>query len=530
MLDEEIRKSLQRCRLFCFGRRTFYRTARRAHSRYSSRMNTQSQHRPNNRADLAQIAKQAMIDRGLEPEFSIAVEQEMAAISAPSHETGGGIRDLTALLWCSIDNDDSRDLDQLSVSESLPNGAIKILVAIADVDTLVKKGTAIDDHAHNNTCSVYTAARIFPMLPERLSTDLTSLNEHEKRLTMVTEMVFDAKGDMTSSTAYRALVLNRAKLAYDSVAAWLEGQGELPAAAHAVPGMDAQIRAQDVVAQKLRAKRREQGALEFETIQAKAVFEGDQVVDLNVQAHNRARQLIEEFMIATNQASAHFLTGKGFASLHRVVRSPERWMRIVDVATALGEALPTEPDSKALEAFLVRRRAADPTRFPDLSLTIVKLMGAGEYVIDKPGSTGAGHFGLAVRDYAHSTAPNRRFPDLVTLRLMKAALIGAASPYTDAELAALATHCSQQEDDANKVERQVRKAAAALLLASRVGDCFDAIVTGASDKGTYVRVFSPPVEGRLLQGFEGYKVGRKLRVELLGVNVPRGFIDFARRD
>ena len=504
--------------------------AKRAHSRYSSCMNTPTAHYSNNRAVLAQIAKQAMTDRGLEPEFSTAVEREMGDIAGPSHETGGGIRDLTALLWCSIDNDDSRDLDQLSVSESLADGAIKVLVAIADVDTLVKKGTAIDDHAHNNTCSVYTAARIFPMLPERLSTDLTSLNEHQKRLTMVTEMVFDAAGELQSSTAYRALVLNRAKLAYDSVAAWLEGQGELPAAARAVVGMEAQLRAQDGIAQKLRAKRREHGALDFDTIQAKAVFEGDQVVSLAVQEHNRARQLIEEFMIATNQASALFLTAKGFSSLHRVVRSPERWLRIVDVAKALGEALPTEPDSKALEEFLVRRRAADPTRFPDLSLTIVKLMGAGEYVIDKPGSEGVGHFGLAVHDYAHSTAPNRRFPDLVTLRLMKAALIGAPSPYSDAELFALATHCSQQEDDANKVERQVRKAAAALLLASRVGDRFDAIVTGASDKGTYVRVFSPPVEGRLVQGFEGCKVGRKLRVELLGVNVPRGFIDFARRD
>ena len=493
-------------------------------------MNTQSSHRPNNRADLAQIAKQAMIDRGLEPEFSPAVEQEMARITGPSHETGPGIRDLTTLLWCSIDNDDSRDLDQLSVSESLANGQIKILVAIADVDALVKKGTAIDAHAHNNTTSVYTAARIFPMLPERLSTDLTSLNEDQKRLTMVTEMLFNGDGSMAASTAYRALVLNRAKLAYDSVAAWLEGEGELPAAARAVAGMDAQLRAQDVIAQKLRAKRREQGALEFETLQPKAVFDGDQVVDLSLQAHNRARQLIEELMIATNQATAHFLTAKGFASLHRVVRSPERWLRIVDVAKELGEALPPEPDSKALEGFLVRRRAADPLRFPDLSLTIVKLMGAGEYVIDKPGSAGIGHFGLAVHDYAHSTAPNRRFPDLITLRLLKAALTGSPSPYSDVELAALATHCSQQEDDANKVERQVRKSAAALLLTSRVGERFDAVVTGASDKGTYVRVFAPPVEGRLVQGFEGYKVGRKLRVELLGVNVNRGFIDFARRD
>lgn len=500
-----------------------------AQNRHDSSPSPQG-NRTNNRYDLAQIARQAMVDRGLEPEFSVAVEEQLAQIDGPARETGDGIRDLTHLLWCSIDNDDSRDLDQLSVSEPLASGAIKVLVAIADVDALVKKGTAIDDHAHNNTTSVYTAARIFPMLPERLSTDLTSLNEHQSRLTMVTEMVFNAAGDMTASTAYRALVRNQAKLAYDAVAAWLEGRGELPSAARAVAGMDAQLRAQDAIAQKLRSKRREHGALEFETLQPKAVFDGDQVVRLELQEHNRARQLIEEFMIATNEATAGFLTSKGFASLHRVVRSPERWQRIVDVAKELGEALPPDPDSIALEAFLVRRRAADPVRFPDLSLTIVKLMGAGEYVIDKPGSAGVGHFGLAVRDYAHSTAPNRRFPDLITLRLVKAALRGTPSPYSDAELFALANHCSQQEDDANKVERQVRKAAAALLLASRVGDQFDAIVTGASDKGTYVRVFSPPIEGRLLQGFEGLKVGRRLRVELLGVNVPRGFIDFARRE
>ncbi|MEO7254367.1 MAG: ribonuclease catalytic domain-containing protein, partial [Casimicrobium sp.] len=349
---------------------------------------------PNNRFDLAQIAKQAMTDRGLEPEFSPAVEKEMAQITGPSNEHGADIRDQTKLLWCSIDNDDSRDLDQLSVSETLANGATKILVAIADVDALVKKGTAIDDHAHNNTTSVYTAARIFPMLPEQLSTDYTSLNGGERRLSVVTEMVFDANGEMTATTCYRSLVFNYAKLAYDSVSAWLDGKGELPEAARAVRGMDAQLRAQDSVAQKLRLKRHENGALEFESIEPKAVFEGDEVVRLDVQAHNRARQLIEEFMIATNQATAKFLTEKGFASLHRVVRSPERWQKIVDVAKDFGEVLPPEPESKALEDFLVRRRAADPVRFPDLSLTIVKLMGAGEYVIDKPGSQSIGHFGL----------------------------------------------------------------------------------------------------------------------------------------
>ena len=483
-----------------------------------------------NRFDLAQIAKQAMTDRGLEPEFSPAVEKEMAQISGPSREQSAAIRDQTQLLWCSIDNDDSRDLDQLSVCEALGNGATKILVAIADVDALVKKGTAIDDHAHNNTTSVYTAARIFPMLPEPLSTDFTSLNGGEKRLSVVTEMVFNGDGEMTSTTCYRSLVFNHAKLAYDSIAAWLEGNGDLPDAARAVPGLDAQLRAQDVVAQTLRTKRREHGALEFESIQPKAIFEGDEVVRLDVQAHNRARQLIEEFMIATNQAAAKFLTERGFASLHRVVRSPERWQKIVEVAREFGEALPPEPESRALENFLVRRRVADPVRFPDLSLTIVKLMGAGEYVIDKPGGAGIGHFGLALQDYAHSTAPNRRFPDLITQRLVKAALVGAPSPYSDAELLALAKHCSEQEDVAIKVERQVRKSAAALLLATKIGQRFDAIVTGASDKGTWVRVFSPPVEGRLVQGYDGYKVGRKLHVELVSVNVAKGFIDFVRRD
>ncbi len=494
----------------------------------SDRNRPSNQH--SNRFDLAQIATQAMTDRGLEPEFSRAVETEMTQIFGPSREQNADIRDQTKLLWCSIDNDDSRDLDQLSVSEALPNGATKILVAIADVDALVKKGTAIDDHAHNNTTSVYTAARIFPMLPEQLSTDFTSLNDGEMRLSVVTEMVFDADGEMTSTTCYRSLVFNHAKLAYDSVSAWLEGKDELPDAARAVPGLDAQIRAQDAVAQKLRSNRREHGALEFESIEPKAVFEGDEVVRLDLQAHNRARQLIEEFMIATNQATAKFLTEKGFASLHRVVRSPERWQKIVDVAREFGEALPPEAESKALEEFLVRRRAADPLRFPDLSLTIVKLMGAGEYVIDRPGSAGIGHFGLAVQDYAHSTAPNRRFPDLITQRLVKAAFVGAPSPYSDTELFALAKHCSEQEDDAKKVERQVRKSAAALLLANKIGQRFDAVVTGASDKGTWVRVFSPPVEGRLVQGYDGYKVGRRLPVELVGVNVAKGFIDFVRRD
>ncbi|OAI43435.1 ribonuclease II [Verrucomicrobia bacterium SCGC AG-212-E04] len=487
-----------------------------------------NQRRRHNREDLAEIASAAMIDRGLEPEFPPAIAQQLGSIRGPAREFDPGIRDLTSLLWCSIDNDDSRDLDQLSVSEVLPDGAIRVLVAIADVDALVRKGTPVDDHARRNTTSVYTAARIFPMLPERLSTDLTSLNADEDRLAMVTEMDFDRGGTMTSSSNYRAIVRNKSKLAYDAVAAWLDGQAEEPSAARAVSGMDQQLRTQDELAQRLRARRHEQGALELETIQPKAIFENDEVVDVREQPHNRARQIIEDLMIATNGVTARFLAAKGLAAFRRVVRSPERWQRIVGVALELGESLPAAPDAKALEAFLVRRRLADPLRFPDLSLVIVKLMGSGEYVVERPGAAAVGHFGLAVRDYTHSTAPNRRFPDLITLRLVKAALAGEASPYSDGELEALAKHCTEQEDNANKVERQVRKSAAALLLESRIGQRFDAIVTGASDKGVWVRILVPPVEGKLIRGGERLKVGQKVFVELVGTNVERGFIDFVR--
>ena len=487
-------------------------------------MNISGRH---SRADLAEIANQAMIDRGLEPDFAPDVVKQLAGISGPGREDGG-VPDRTALLWCSIDNDDSRDLDQLSVSEELGNGSVRVLVAIADVDALVKKGTPIDDHARTNTTSVYTAARIFPMLPERLSTDLTSLNPDQDRLAVVTEMVFDRDGVLQSSSVSRARVRNKAKLAYDSVSAFLEGKGEEPAPARAVAGMDAQLKAQDAIAQKLREHRHEQGALELETLQPKAIFDGEQVVDLRQEAHNRARQLIEDLMIATNGVTARFLESKGFASLRRVVRFPERWQRIVEVAKEEGEHLPPEPDSKALEEFLARRRRADPIRFPDLSLVIVKLMGAGEYVVENPGGVPVGHFGLAVRDYTHSTAPNRRFPDLITQRLLKAALAGAPSPYSGAELEELARHCTEQEDDADKVERQVRKSAAALLLENRLGQRFDAIVTGASEKGTWVRILAPPVEGKLVHGSEGLEVGRRLRVKLIATDVDRGFIDFVR--
>lgn len=477
------------------------------------------------RSDLRELARKAMLDRGLLPDFDAATRDQVASLDGPAPPDG--VRDLTGLLWCSIDNDDSRDLDQLSVAEPLGNGSARVLVAIADVDALVAKGSPADLHARVNTTSVYTGPCIFPMLPERLSTDLTSLNDGETRVAMVVELVVDGDGDASASASvFRAAVRNRAKLAYDSVAAWLDGEGPEPAAIAAVPGLADNLRLQDRVAQRLREERHRHGALDLETIRPRAVFEGEEIRELAVDRENRAKQLIEDFMIAANGTTARFLDSRGLPSLRRVVRSPERWQRIVRVAEEHGDSLPGAPDSAALEAFLVRQRRRDPLRFPDLSLTVVKLMGSGEYVVEAPGASAPGHFGLAVRDYTHSTAPNRRYPDLVTQRQLKAALAGATPAYDAAELGELATHCTRQDDAANKVERQVQKSAAALLLENRVGDRFDGIVTGASEKGTWVRIFHPAVEGRVVHGWDGMDVGERVRVKLVGTDVERGFIDF----
>lgn len=480
------------------------------------------------RADLKAIARRAMVEKGLEPDFSRDALAELDAIHGAARiAVGGGIRDLRDRLWASIDNDDSRDLDQLTVGERLADGRTRVFVAVADVDAVVAKGTAIDAHARTNTTSVYTAAEIFPMLPEKLSTGFTSLNENEDRLAVVVAMTVDSAGSLSDCEIFRAAVRNRAKLAYDAVSVGLEG-GEFPERAREVGGIVEQLTLQDAAAQALRGRREEEGALDLETLEPRAVFHDDAIVDLALQPKNRARELIEDFMIAANGVTARFLAGKGLAALRRVVRSPERWQKLVAVAAEYGERLPAEPDSRALEAFLRKRRKADPLRFPDLSLVVVKLMGAGEYVVEKPGQTPIGHFGLAVRDYTHSTAPNRRFPDLITQRLVKAALAGEPPAYDAAELSVLAAHCTEQEDDADKVERLVRKSAAALLLEQRIGQRFDAVVTGASEKGTWVRIFQPPAEGKLVHGWEGLEVGDKLRVKLISTDVERGFIDFVR--
>ena len=482
------------------------------------------------RSDLVRIAGEVMAERGLEPEFPAAVHAQLATITGAGRDQDSRIRDLTALPWCSIDNDDSLDLDQLTACEPLAGGVVKILVAVADVDALVAKGSAIDAHAWINTTSVYTSARVFAMLPERLSTDLTSLNPDQDRLAIVTEMVVAPDASITQATLYRATVRNHAQLAYDALSAWIESEGELPEAARAIAGLEQQLRTQDEVAQRLRLRRHAQGSLELETFQPRAVFDGERVVEIRQQVQNRARQLIEEFMIAANECSARFLAAAGGASLRRVVRSPERWLRIVEVARKYGESLPKTPDSVALAAFLAKRHRADPLRFPDLSLVIVKLMGSGEYVVERPEGPPIGHFGLAVRDYTHSTAPNRRFPDLITQRMVKAVLAGRQPPYSVAELGALAEHCSAQEDAAQKVERRMRKSEAALLLDSHVGQQYDAIVTGSSESGQWVRIFAPPAEGRLESGLRGLEVGQKLRVKLVSTDVERGFIDFVLVD
>ena len=480
------------------------------------------------RSILQRIARRTMIERGLLPDFSVQAIAELNSIHGPVTEVEGPMRDIKNLAWCSIDNDDSRDLDQLSVAEAIPDGAVKILVAIADVDAIVTKQSALDDHAKHNTTSVYTAAQIFPMIPEKLSTDLTSLNVDSDRLAIVVEMVIAGDGSLQSSDIYRAMVRNHAKLAYNSVADWLEGSGPMPQAIGMVSGLDENLRLQDRVARKLKSLRHQHGALDLETIEARPVFEGEEVKGLEAEKRNCAKDIIEDFMITVNGITARYLAAKKLPSLRRVVRIPERWDRIIELAMEHGITLPQEPDSKALDEFLIFAKSSDPLRFPDLSLSVIKLLGAGEYVVELPGGSTAGHFGLAVKDYAHSTAPNRRYPDVITQRLLKAAIADGPMPYAVDELETLAKHCTEQEDAAKKVERQVGKSAAAMVLESRIHERFDAIVTGASAKGTWVRLLHPPVEGRLMSGFEGADVGHRLRVELIHTDVERGYIDFKK--
>lgn len=487
-------------------------------------MHTYEKH---HRAILQNIAHRVMLERGLLPDFSNEAISELKRLQSSPKDIPD-VQDMRNLLWVSIDNDDSLDLDQLTVATAMADGKVKIMVAIADVDAFVGKGTALDKHAQHNTTSVYTAAKIFPMLPDLLSTNLTSLNLNEDRLALVIEMELAVDGFLLNSRVYRAFVCNHAKLAYNNIAPWLEKRGKVPEAISAIPGLEENLLLQDKAAQSLKKLRHIHGALTLETIETKPIFDGDQIKELVPEEKNRAKEIIEDFMIAANSITARYLSSNSFPSIRRVVRTPKRWDRIVEIAENHQYELPYEPDSKALDAFLVHAKAADQMRFSDLSLAVIKLLGSGEYVAESSDETAPGHFGLAVKDYAHSTAPNRRYPDLLTQRLLKAALEGMPAPYSKEELDELALHCTEAEDIAAKVERRVEKSAAALMLESRLGETFDSIVTGASEKGTWVRLLTIPVEGKLEEGFENLDVGDQINVQLILVDVQKGFIDFRK--
>jgi exoribonuclease-2 len=480
------------------------------------------------RIALQQIARKAMIARGLEPDFPAAVLTDLMKITSPAIFKPGIAKDMRDKLWCSIDNTESLDLDQLSCAEQLPENKTRLYVAIADVDALVAAHSNIDDHAGKNTTSVYTVAQIFPMLPEKLSTDLTSLSFGTDRCSFVVELIVSEDGTVEQSEVYSALVKNRAKLDYLSVGAWLEGAGPIPTEIARVEGLSENIKLQDHVAQKMKELRYLHGALDLETIEASPVFDGDTLKEMKVEQKNRAKDLIADMMIASNSATARFLNGKNFPSLRRVVRVPKQWDRIVELASEHGYSLPAKADSKSLSGYLSYFKQKDPDHYADMSLSVLKLLGSGEYVMETPGASQEDHFGLAVKDYTHSTAPNRRYPDLVTQRLLKAAISGKSVPYSTEQLEEIATNCTTKEDDVKKVERLVEKSAVAMLMESRIGEEFDAIISGASPKGTWIRLFSPHVEGKLVKGFKGFKVGQKLRARLVYVNAEEGFIDFEK--
>lgn len=479
-------------------------------------------------ARLQKIAQTILTESGFKIDFPPAVLKEVEKAKPATIDSAKNIRDMRHMLWCSIDNDDSEDLDQLSVAEDLKNGAVKIFVAIADVDAVVPQGSATDLHAAYNTTSLYTPAQIFPMLPDALSTDITSLDPGVDRLAMVIEMTISNDGLVIDADIYSAMVHNHAKLAYNSVAAWLEGTGDMPARIGEVPDLEENLRVQHAVAQKLKKQRALRGSLDFDTIQSKAKFDGETLVELELEVRNTSKSIIEEFMVASNGVTARYLASQNFPSIRRVVKIPRKWDEIVKVAANYRHKLPPVPDSIALDRFLMKQKDTDPLHFPDLSLTIIKLLGAGEYTVMFPGGTTDGHFGLAVKDYAHSTAPNRRYPDIITQRLLKAALAGKKVPYSNEELMLLAQHCTDAEDAAKKAERQIRKSAEAMLMESRVGEIFNAVVTGVVEGKAWVRLVDIPVEGMLLFPDPGIVLGQELRVELDRTDAERGFIDFKK--
>ena len=476
--------------------------------------------------NLVAAAHAAMLEHGFQPDFPEGTDKELAGILA-DQTLPQGLKDLRGLLWSSIDNDTSKDLDQIEWAEKLGDGRIRILVGVADVDERVHLGSVIDKHAQSETTSVYTGVKVFPMLPVELSEGATSLNENEDRAAIVIEYCVDASGAASDGQAYRALVRNRAQLAYPSVGAWLEGQGDAPARVAASTELAAQLKLQDEAAHRMVGNRFQHGALDIETIETRPLMQGDVPTEIARTEKNRATSLIEEFMVAANGVMARHIEGAKVSLIRRVVRVPKRWDRIVQLAAGMGATLPAEPDSKALNDFLLAQKLKDPDRFPDLSLAVVKLMGPGEYVLVRPGVESPGHFGLAVQDYTHSTAPNRRFPDMVAQRILKAVTAGGAPPYTDDALDAIATRCTEMEDAARHVERDMEKRIAAVVLHPKIGQTFDGIITGANQHGTFVRTLGPDVEGMVVRGAKGLDVGDRVRVKLVATDPVRGFIDFA---
>jgi exoribonuclease-2 len=483
--------------------------------------------------NLIAAAHAVMIERGFQPDFPQGTDAQLAAIKAhPETPAAPDAQDLRSLFWSSIDNDTSKDLDQIEWTEQLPDGRIRVLVGVADVDARVEKSSVIDGHARSETTSVYTGVQVFPMLPTQLSEGITSLNENEDRVAVVIEFAVDSTGAASGGKAYRALVCNRAQLAYNGVGAWLENRGPAPAKVAASADLAAQLKLQDSAAQRMLNCRFQHGALDLETIETRPVMLKDQVVEIASLEKNRATSLIEEFMVAANGVIARTFEDGGVASIRRIVRTPKRWDRIVELANGLGTKLPADPDSKALNEFLLAQKQKDPDHFPDLSLAVVKLMGPGEYVLVKPGEVSPGHFGLAVQDYTHSTAPNRRFPDVVTQRLLKAWLAKTPQPYSEGDLNAIAQRCTLMEDAARKVERDMQKRIAAVVLHPRIGQSFPAIVTGVNEHGTFVRTLDPHVEGMLVNAGKpgakkGLDVGDRVTVKLVSTDPQRGFIDFA---
>jgi exoribonuclease-2 len=468
-----------------------------------------------------------MIENGFNPDPDPAMRAEVQRLGTHP-DSGAPLKDLRNLLWSSIDNDDTRDLDQIEFAQEAGNGDWRLYIAIADVDSEAPKGSAIDAHAAAQTTTVYTGAVIFPMIPTELSAGATSLFEGADRKSVVAEMIVGSDGTVKSAQFYRARVTNKAQLTYSGVGNWIDAGAAIPDKVTKTATLEAQLRLQQTIAAALRKTRLDNGALEIETVEATAVADNGKVTRIEKAQKNTATDIIEDFMIAANGSVARFLETNHVSGIRRIVRSPERWQRIVDLAKQFDKTLPAAPDAMALHDFMLERRSADPDHFPDLSLAVVKLLGPGEYILDQPGVEEPGHFGLAVQDYTHSTAPNRRYADLVTQRIVKAVLASAPAPYTDGELSEIARNCTLKEDAARKVERQVRKIAAAMLFSNRIGERFKAIVTGNKPSGTYVRVVDPPVEGRLMRGEKGVDVGDEIEVELLSTNPRKGFIDFGR--